>query len=201
MLARARACPKLGARASAAPRGPCRAAPGTAGQIYLPRGWKEPAAAGGDLACRASSPRELSHGLSVRILLPCVTRGRRPVGASGSLAAHKGGGGWRSGAKCQEPGPGFWSCSFVGLAGPETARMRTCGIPVLCVFFSLSIFIFLIYGGGANFRNGWGLKKELYSSIHMKPGEVVSSCTGHQYCVKNLIYLSVQAMNPFDMLL
>lgn len=63
----------------------------------------------------------------------------------------------------------------MGLAGPETAGRRTRGIPVLCVSFSLSIFIFLIYGGGANFRNGWGLKKELSSSIHVKLGEVSSS--------------------------
>lgn len=83
--------------------------------------------------------------------------------------------GWSRGAECQEPGPGVWSCSFVGLAGPETAGRRTRGIPVLCVSFSLSIFIFLIYGGGANFRNGWELKKELSSSIHVKLGEVSSS--------------------------
>lgn len=62
-------------------------------------GWKEPAAAGGDLACRASAPRELSHSLSVQILLPCVTRGRRPEGAAGSAAAHEGGGGVASGGQ------------------------------------------------------------------------------------------------------
>lgn len=63
----------------------------------------------------------------------------------------------------------------MGLAGPETAGRRTHGIAVLCVSFSLSIFIFLIYGGGANFRNGCGLKKDLSSSIHVKPGRVSSS--------------------------
>lgn len=137
----------------------------------------------------------------MQILLPCVTRGRRPAGAAGSPAAHEGGGGVASRGQVLAAGTGVWSRSFVGLAGPETARTRTREIPVVCVSFSLSIFIFLIYGGGANFRNGWGLKKEVSSSIHMKPGKVSSSCTGHQYCVKKPIYLSVQAMNPFDMLL
>lgn len=39
-------------------------------------------------------------------------------------------------------------------------------------------------------------------SIHVKPlAPPPSPRTGHQYCVKEQIHLSVQAMDPFDMLL
>lgn len=119
------------------------------------------------------------------------------MGAAGPGGTREGG----PGADSQEQGRGSVVPPSRAALGLKLREGASAGFQ-FCAFPSLSIFIFLSFGGGANFRSGWGLRKELSSSINVKPGGVSSlPCTGHQYCVEELIYLSVQAMNPFDMLL
>ena len=64
VLVRRRACPKLGAWASAAPRGSRWAAPSTNGQIYLPQGWKEPATTPGTSVQRLFSAGVVTQPVS-----------------------------------------------------------------------------------------------------------------------------------------
>lgn len=154
--------------------------------------WKEPAAAGTDFTQHLLSAG-FPHSLSSDPAAACDQRWDAPGGMEegGSVPSLR-----RRAHVCyhlQLVEPDLELCGYIASTG---FQLR------VCFLLFLRIYFFILWKRWT-FWKWWGLREELYSSLSVKP--VVFPLfprTGHQYCVKEqLIYLSVQAKNPFAMLL
>lgn len=173
--------------------------------------WKEPAGRILRLLARTSqrhrlfsSRSELSHSLSVQIPPPRVTRGRRPHGGRGPGGPEEGGSG------AQSPEEGRASVVTLSRRRPNLA-LRLCASVAspgfrFCVFPSLSPYLFFYF-----------LEEVQISGVAGGPRQPVSGYPPDpvpcEACAVLLCTLvlgspgvqgpldSVQAVNPFDMLL
>lgn len=154
--------------------------------------WKEPAAAGTDFTQHLLSAG-FPHSLSSDPAAACDQRWDAPGGMEegGSVPSLR-----RRAHVCyhlQLVEPDLELCGYIASTG---FQLR------VCFLLFLRIYFFILWKRWT-FWKWWGLREELYSSLSVKPVVFpLFPCTGHQYCVKEqLIYLSVQAKNPFAMLL
>lgn len=109
----------------------------------------------------------------------------------------------RVSAKSQEEGACVYHLQLVEPDLELCGYIASTGFQLrVCFLLFLRIYFFILWKRWT-FWKWWGLREELYSSLSVKPVVFpLFPCTGHQYCVKEqLIYLSVQAKNPFAMLL